>query len=346
MSNTILPFSTLYNAGASKYFTVEIKKDSALDVPKKISFGLFNKRKKYTEWLATSFDDEVRIKTIAGIFEIGLKKGAISLKYYNWVSYPWVTEAVIAFMTEHQDALRLMIPYLNSSAVWTEAGTGGDGSTSTNVVKTLGDLPENDRNQILELLKKQEETPSEENTNWAPLGYGRQGGFKPDEVPVAIAYTSPNKSAIHLQSMTLPITNHRENRDELLNALKDGATVDHLLTLREALRLNSTPPLSSETMDRIRTAAKETDITFTVPSVNQSQDVDNFINVHKPQPTPDGCTTVEHTKIRNSSLSGTICNPKFASSELTTACLVIPEESNSFKCGSDSSIDSSPLGTE
>lgn len=143
---------------------VQIQKGSALDLPKKISFGTGNKRLKYTEWIQGSLggddDAQKRLNALAQIFEQGQEKGSIAILFYD-KNLAWVPDVIAKFLTENKKTLEAVIPYLKQGMSMKEKSldemtpeeretfTGSRGN------KTLADLPENDRDQISALLKEE-----------------------------------------------------------------------------------------------------------------------------------------------------------------------------------------------
>lgn len=143
---------------------VRIQKGSVLELPKKISFGIGNKRLKYATWLQESLagNDEVqeRLQALARIFELGQEKGAVAIHYYD-KNLSWVADEIAKFLTDNKKTLEAIIPYLKQGMTMQEKSIDEMNEEERDLMgkstgkKTLADLPAGDRDQISALLKQE-----------------------------------------------------------------------------------------------------------------------------------------------------------------------------------------------
>ena len=151
-------------------------------VPKHIIFGVGDKAKFYKNYLEKSFKDNTELlRFLTYIHLQGCKLGDVALITNPKLRLPYHAKCVKDFLIEHQEVLSHLVPYLypgekveitNPEATLDpelkeklekEGYTPMDTSTSA---KTLGDLPEVDRNQIMALiqadqaLNKPQDTPT------------------------------------------------------------------------------------------------------------------------------------------------------------------------------------------
>lgn len=130
-------------------------------VPPSIMVGVGNKEQRYAEWLKKEFAANTKlINFLAKLFDVGQEHGHISLLTKSKHT-AYQTKVVRQFLIDNQEALKMMIPYLKQGMSMTkkntedlteeERATMNNGSSMT-----LGQLPEDDRNQILALMRQAE----------------------------------------------------------------------------------------------------------------------------------------------------------------------------------------------
>ena len=160
------PMFKIYTQPSKKAaVNVQIQKGSVLDIPKKIAFGVGNKRQKYTDWIQSSLggtdgdDAQKRLNALAEIFDQGQERGAIALHYYD-KNLSWVVDVIAKFLRENKKTLEAIIPYLKQGMSMKEKSIDEMNDEEKALLnnsgkKTLADLPTNDREQITNLLKQE-----------------------------------------------------------------------------------------------------------------------------------------------------------------------------------------------
>ena len=130
-------------------------------VPAKILAGTGNKEQLYKDWLTEEFKTNNKlINFLAKLFDVGQEYGHVALLVKSKHT-AYQTKVVREFLIDHQEALKMMIPYLkqgmsvtkknNDDLTEDEKATMNNGSSMT-----LGDLPSSDRDQILALMRQAE----------------------------------------------------------------------------------------------------------------------------------------------------------------------------------------------
>jgi uncharacterized protein with HEPN domain len=124
--------------------------------------GIGSKEQRYKEWLKKEFESNNQfINFVARLVDIGEEHGHIALLVRSKINAFQVT-AMRDFLVENYETIKMMIPYLKQGMVGKKKNledlTDEERSIMNNGnTMTLGQLPESDRNQILELMRQAEE---------------------------------------------------------------------------------------------------------------------------------------------------------------------------------------------
>lgn len=130
-------------------------------VPPAISVGIGNKEQRYAEWLKKEFSANTKlINFLAKLFDVGQEHGHIALltksKHTSYQS-----KVVRQFLIDNAESLKMMIPYLKQGMSMSKKNTEDLTDEEKAIMNngsnmTLGQLPEDDRNQILALMRQAE----------------------------------------------------------------------------------------------------------------------------------------------------------------------------------------------
>ena len=129
--------------------------------PAHVLVGVGSKEQRYKEWLKKEFASNNQfINFVARLVDIGEEHGHIALLVRSKINAFQVT-AMRDFLVENYETIKMMIPYLKQGMVGTKKNledlTNEERAIMNNGnTMTLGQLPESDRNQLLELMRQAE----------------------------------------------------------------------------------------------------------------------------------------------------------------------------------------------
>lgn len=133
-------------------------------IPVHISVGVGNKKAKYDAWLKESLNKNHKVLNyLAFIHEQGVKHGSIELAKKS-KTLPFHAESIREFLIEHHETLATVLPYLKQGmsmekTTMDKLSDEDKASLSSGGKMTLGDLPEDDRNQIMALMATNGDVP-------------------------------------------------------------------------------------------------------------------------------------------------------------------------------------------